>query len=542
MGSSSECAEGRRRVRLVVFSITAEWGRLREVLRAEQEDETICAVTPNFLFPSERERMARENPRVQVFRTFHDLLEREDMEFCDAEADRRVLSRGEGREGRVEEYYGEIMQLKNQRAARRLAEEFEVRGGVLLSGDLGIAPDVWLELGLLDRRVPAAAAEEASVGAKLRRWLSNPVRFHVLEWNEERWLLVGRPERVAQYLDRTVIKLRELGRGWTWWFNVQMKLVLKLRLPSSVVRPILRVVNAPWAMRHRSLRYVAATVHEDNVAVARLAEGLGFDYVNLQDSFLPSYYPSRYLLYRPAVRLFFVWDNFSRGLFERHGLESARWEAFKAWTLPTIGRAPTPVRRILYLSSGAGDWTALKNRSDEDLALALLAEVARVRPEMEIRYRPHPLWLHPEHQGMNSIERAVELVEEMGLPNLFVSQGARKDGRSFSLSGNLSSVSSSMEEDVDWAELVIGEHSQTILVGAQRGKLVVGLNVSKHPAYFGDYARIGFPLVSAAGELLSVIEQLSRAETAELLLDKYNEAIVRHNRENVDGPAERMRG
>lgn len=536
VGSKDRGPSGRARVRLIVFSITADWQQLCAALRAEGEDEEICAVTPHLLFPSERERLAREDPRVRVFRTFHDLLEREDMERCDAEADRRLLERRAGREGRVEEYYAEIMRLKNECAVRRLVAEFEVTGGALVSGDLGIAPDVWRELGLADWRRPEVLPR-ASFWRKLRKFFFDPVRIHYLECKEERWLLIGRPDRVAQYLDWSAVTLTPMGLGWEWWFSLQMKAVLKLRLPAAAIRPVLRLVNAPWAMSNRAVTRAAATVHEDHTGVARLAEGLGLEYLNLQDSFLPSYYPSRYLLYRPAVRRFLVWDNFSRGIFDRHGLASSRWEGFREWTLPKIrDLGPGPLRRVLYLSSGAGDWTALKNRSDEDLALSWLTDAARARPGVEFRYRPHPLWLHREHQGLNSIDRVVELVEQIGLRNLFVSQGARTDGRNFSLSGNLSSVSSSMDEDIAWAELVLGEHSQTMLVAAEQGKTIAGVNVSKHPSYFSDYAGVEFPLVSSAEDLVALVDTMSWPEKCAAFLQSYNAAIERHNRENAAAP------
>jgi hypothetical protein len=217
-------------------------------------------------------------------------------------------------------------------------------------------------------------------------------------------------------------------------------------------------------------------------------------------------------------------------------LESTGWSAYRSWKLPAIDPATwQPVRRIVYLASGAGDWTALKNRSDEDLALALLIRVAQLRPDLTICYRPHPLWLHPEHQGVDSIHRAVACLSATASPNIMVSQGARADGRGFSLTGNLSAVSSSVEEDIERSDLVLGEHSQTMLVAARRGKVIAGINVSRHPPYFGDYARLGFPLVTTAEELADLVERMSRSDAG--FLDGYNEAIKRHNRENCGNPA-----
>lgn len=523
---------GRPRVRLHVFSITVDWPGLEAELKMVGAGETVGVLTPHQLLPVERARLDRGCAGEVVTRTYHDLLDVADMEFCDEEADRLTVAEHGAREGRVGEYYAAILRLKNERAAERLRAEFDVAGGAVWSGDLGIEPAVWLGLGLDDRRPPPARPPVSAWG-RLRRALGEPAGCHWLEWRGERWLLVGRRERVAQYLDRAAVSWRPAGRFATWWFHLEMFLVLRLPLPVGVVRAGLRVLNAPWARRFRGARGLAATVHEDNVAVARLAESLGLDYVNLQDSFLPAYYPSRYLRYRPAVRRFLVWDEFSHGIFRRHGLSSERWGAYRSWSLPMLAAgAAGPVRRLVYLCSGAGDWTALKNRSDEDRALLLLAEVARRRPDVEIRYRPHPLWLHPEHQGLNSIDRVVAGVAALALPNLGVSQSVRRDGRRFTLDGNLSAVSSSMEEDIDWADLVLGEHSQTILVAAQRGKLIAGLHVAKHPGFFADYARLGFPRVTTPEELETLIDRAGTVGADGGFRADYNRTIARHNREN----------
>ena len=140
---------------------------------------------------------------------------------------------------------------------------------------------------------------------------------HHLDWNGERWLLIGRPERILQYLRKGAVTLRPLGVAAGIWFNVQLIAVAKLRPRSRLVRATLRAINLPWSIVNRSTSRLAATVHERSFATAALAASLDLDYANLQDSFLPSYYPSRYLLYRPAVRRYYVWDRLSQGIFNR---------------------------------------------------------------------------------------------------------------------------------------------------------------------------------------------------------------------------------
>ena len=534
----------RPRVWLYVFSITVDWSRLEEVLALLGGRRRICVLTPHLMLPDERERLLRMAGAECEFRTFHDLLDVAEMEHCDEEADRLVVAAHGERSGRdelVDVYYATLTRLKNQRILEKLQTQFNVEGGAILCGDLGIVPEVWHGLGLA-HLAPSTARPRRSLWAKIDELFSSPMPFHYLNWNGGSWLLAGRPARVGQYLDQNAVTMVPLGKVAIFWFNLQLLLWRRLDPNSQIGRWIWRLLNFPWRLANRQVPLLAATVHEHGYVLANLAGVLDLEYVNLQDSFLPAYYPSRYLLYRPQVRRYYVWDHFSRGIFNRHGLASVHWPAYQSWALPQISPDGwKPVRRIVYLASGAGDWTALKNRSDEDLVLVLLIEIAKRRPDISIYYRPHPLWLHPEHQGLNSIQRVIASLEALALPNLMVSQGARADGRNFTLSGNLSAVSSSVDEDIAWADLVLGEHSQTMLVAARRGKIIAGINMSRHPPYFADYARIGFPLVTSAEGLLGLIECMDDAVTRENFATGYNAAIARHNRENCDEATPPMR-
>src|SRR5690606_30958515 len=111
---------------------------------------------------------------------------------------------------------------------------------------------------------------------------------------------------------------------------------------------------------------------------------------------------------------------------------------------------------IVVLTSGANDSTALKNRCDEDRMFEFFMDFARKRPEIEVCYRPHPLWAHPEHQGINSIERLFHYVDRHGPKNLSVSIDAMMEGKNFKQDGNISRQSKSISKEIAEAELVVG--------------------------------------------------------------------------------------
>ena len=515
----------------MVFSITVDQARLREALATVAEGGVVCMLTPHVVFEHERRWVAEVCEGQVEYRTFHDLLGQVEAELCDTEADRLVVEKNPQRSGRVGEYYRTIKYLKNKAAAGKLSEEFVWNGGAVFCDDLGICADVWRAEKLKDC-VPRTVVRRVSMVERLKRWCARSVRCQYLSHRGQCWLLVGRPERLGQYLEREGVALRSPSRAGALWLGLQLIMFAGPGGQRRVVRWLWWAVNSAWRQANGRVTWLVAAVHEDSGALECLAEALGMKYGNLQDSFLPSYYPSRYLLYRPAVERFYVWDDFSHGIFKRHGLVSERWSGYRSWRLPQV-RDAKAVRCIVYLSSGAGDWSALKNRSDEDLALELLVRVARARPDIKILYRPHPLWLHPEHQGVDSINRVVRYLEMLELPNIRVSQGAQMDGRGFLASANLSVVSSTVEEDMQSADLVLGEHSQTMLVAAQSGKVIAGVNVAKHTPYFADYVHVGFPLIESTKDLLGLVERMENPKERDEFLMSYNAAVERHNRENA---------
>ena len=197
----------RPRVWLYVFSITVDWSRLEEVLALLGGRRRICVLTPHLMLPDERERLLRMAGAECEFRTFHDLLDVAEMEHCDEEADRLVVAAHGERSGRdelVDVYYATLTRLKNQRILEKLQTQFNVEGGAILCGDLGIVPEVWHGLGLA-HLAPSTARPRRSLWAKIDELFSSPMPFHYLNWNGGSWLLAGRPARVGQYLDQNAV-------------------------------------------------------------------------------------------------------------------------------------------------------------------------------------------------------------------------------------------------------------------------------------------------------------------------------------------------
>jgi hypothetical protein len=268
-------------------------------------------------------------------------------------------------------------------------------------------------------------------------------------------------------------------------------------------------------------------MHEYQPGHSELAHNLKIDLVILQDGFLPENYTSRYLAYYIGVREFWVWDRLSLGLFENQGFKAEVCEFLSVPKLPEIERDQYPVRTIVVLTSGAGDWTALKNRSDEDQMVMAFVKVAEHFPDVQIIYRCHPLWAHPAHQGINSILRVKEYFRRRGLKNIMVSEESLTQSRRFMERGELGFPQSSLAKDLGRADLVFGEHSYTMIDAARQHTLFASVNLTRRRNFFESFTKLGFPHLTSTEEIISFIGQLQASP--DHILQSYNKAIQCYN-------------
>jgi len=274
-----------------------------------------------------------------------------------------------------------------------------------------------------------------------------------------------------------------------------------------------------------------SSFHEYGPDYVTIAKDLRMDLIILQDGFLPENYSSKYLAYYFEIEKFWVWDKLSLGLFDNQGYNAEVCPFFSTPSLPPIEKSPYSVKTILVLTSGAGDWTALKNRSDEDQMVIAFKEIAERFPEIRIIYRCHPLWAHPEHQGINSIKRVDCYFREKGLTNIAVSGESFVQSEKFGKSGLLGISHSSLEQDLKEADMVFGEHSYSMIDAALKGKLFVSINLTNRRNFFHNYSKLGFPHLNSVQELISFIEDIQISSTR--IIERYNKAVLRYNVERT---------
>ena len=189
-------------------------------------------------------------------------------------------------------------------------------------------------------------------------------------------------------------------------------------------------------------------------------------------------------------------------IFDYHKLSSRVIPFRNKLYIPTPS-FPSQLKKVLCVASGAGDWTALKNRSDEDKMIYAFGKIASMFPDVQFIYRCHPVWIHPLHQGVNSINRAAEYISNLNLPNFKIScniPDANVDGKFV-----LSFKRSSFEDDLKDVDLVFGEHSISMIDAAFKNILFASCNVTGRRDFFAGVTKLGFPHCESIEEISQLL-------------------------------------
>lgn len=231
---------------------------------------------------------------------------------------------------------------------------------------------------------------------------------------------------------------------------------------------------------------LASTVHGFRSWAANLGQPINI----IVDGFHPPNYSRSYIDYYPANAIFLAREPISAAWFSKFGwrtiiepdiLKPLRFQ-------PPQLFAGHPLR-ILVALNHAGDWSALIHRSDTDRLVEAAGGLAAAYPNVKVRVRPHPSMTHTEHEGPQARTRIVNHLASRDLPTLTVS-------------------ASSLDDDLDWADLVISEYSQVLIDAWSLGKLGIAVNLSGRRSYMEVYEALGFPAVTTEKALHEMIQGL----------------------------------
>lgn len=469
------------------------------------KDNKNIILTTCVLFENEKTIISGIIKNAEYY-TFADYLSDYDMQQCDERAFSNQLRDHD-------EYVEHVKYEKNKLVCEKVNKQYGPIHGYLLSAkeDLGICEKVWLNYGFkmlkkaqfyynvssfskLRSKIkdikPIADAYYSLKNRKEKAYIE-PKYVHVYEENGYKYVMVGKLHRIDYRLDKEFKQsdeeCRKLNEG-IFYSGEEGQYMTPWHEHSKCIVPDEEMYDVRW----------------------------------IQDGYLPSNYSDYTYHFKPSNVIYDVWDINGSLLFKNKMLPYEMLPFRKKLYLPTP-KFPSSISTILVATSATGDWTALKNRSDDDYLVIAFAKIAKLFPNIRVVYRCHPDWILPNTVGVNSIDRVIDYFDYLHLDNLVLSSNIpnAKEG-----DGYIQSFSrSSLEEDLKAADIVFGEHSISIIDAGFRGIPFCSVNLSGRRNLFESITNLGFPHCESIDDIINILEMISTQDFQE----KYNRAVNKYN-------------
>ena len=492
-------------INIFIFTQNLILDSLKRFQSLSSNNDTNVFLTTHYLFENERAFIASIFPNC-IFKDFADYLTDKEMEECDL---------GAYRSSDIE-YSDYLLLMKKQKnliVAQKIMRDHPADKKIIFSDDLGIDLKVWKDIGF--KKVKADYYYTLPLKTKVINYLSGIDAlkriYRSLRSSKRRRQACFDPNEVfvSHYNGRKYVFIGKMSR-------IDYRLGISFE-PSA--EEYEQLINGQYETKETCTymttwhEHVKCQIPDDERYAVRWA----------QDGYLPPNYSHKDYCFKPANVIYYCWDILGTDLFKNQGLPYELIPFRKKLYLPQPV-FPEKIKNILIVASGSGDWTALKNRSDDDIMVDAFAQMAKRFPNIHFTYRCHPTWVHPSNVGVNAIERVHGYFESLKLPNLTLSSNiplANSEGKfQFSFSR------SSLDEDLKNADLVFGEHSISMIDAAFKGIPFCSVNLTNRRNFFIGINNLGFPTVSSHEAIADMINNI----TDKTFQDQYLKAIENYNR------------
>lgn len=466
----------------------------------ESQNEVI---TTHFLFENERELLNSIFTNC-TFHTFADYLTDSEMAEIDEKSYKSSTIA-------YEKYLSNIKEKKNRLVAEKALKDSKSSKLYIFSDDLGIDIDVWANAGFKYVKCEYYYHEKKSWKTILKNYIKAIPGLKKIKDILKPYKMMHDPSEVlvANYNGRKYVFLGKINR-----IGYRLNLDFK---PSEVE---CAKINKNQFESKDTCTYFT-TWHEHGKC--NVPDNPKYEVRWAQDGYLPPNYSHKDYFFKPDNVKYYCWDVLGMNLFKNQGLPYEMIPFRKKLYIPTPVFSKK-VMNILIVASGSGDWTALKNRSDDDIMVDAFVQMARRFPEIHFTYRCHPTWVHPQNVGVNAINRVHNYFRWLNLPNLTLSSNTPPldDGNGFQYSFSRSSL----DEDLKSADLVFGEHSVSMIDAAFKGIPFASVNITNRRNFFIGINNLGFPTCRSHEDIAKIIENATEKEYQE----GYLKAVENYNR------------
>ena len=493
-------------INIFLFTQNLKLSSLFRIAKISNIQDTNVFLTTHFLFDNERDLLSSIFSNC-IFKDFADYLTDSEMESCDTLAYSSVDM----------DYYlylSELKRRKNILVAEKVLKEYGISNKYILSDDLGIDVSVWKKYGFKSIKCEYYYSESSMNKLKQcakkipgikrvykslidNKPVYNPNDVYVGYSDGKKYVFIGKMSRIDYRLNIRFDKSKEecdrLNKGlyetkdkctyMTTWHEHG-----KCQIPDK------DIYSVRWT----------------------------------QDGYLPPNYTHKDYCFKPNNVIYYCWDVLGTQLFKNQNLPYEIIPFRKKLYLPKP-KFPKEVKRILIVASGSGDWTALKNRSDDDIMVDAFSKLAKKFPEIQFVYRCHPTWVHPQNVGVNAINRVHDYFNSLNLNNLSLSSNMPLSNVNGEFQFSYSR--SSLEEDLLNSDIVFGEHSISMIDAAFKEIPFCSVNLTNRRNFFVGINDLGFPSCVSIDEIIDQIERFKNPDYQAT----YLEAIERYNLMTAEG-------
>ncbi len=491
---------------IVVFTQNLKLDSFFKV-KEKLESENVIFLTSHHLFENEK-RYIQSTLNVKcIFFEFASFLSDTEMEDIDQKA-------FENSKNNIQKFLLNIRYIKNQTIASKICDTYKGTKGFLLSqnNDIGIADEIWIGAGFqkLDAEFYYNSCENRSKD-KVTSFLSRikPLKtiYHKLR------------NRIIPLYDKDEVFVAYKDSKKYIFIGKMHRIGYRMELEFENSQEECRKLNRGQYYRADECQYLT-TLHESEKC--RIPDKKKYDVRRIQDGYLPSNYLKEYYSFIPGNVKYYVWDTMGAKVFLEANLPVELMPFRKKLYMP-VPIFPSAVNEILVVASGSGDWTALKNRSDDDLLVEAFVEIAKMYPQIHIRYRCHPSWVHPDNLGVNSIKRVAEYFDSLEAGNITISSNIPNAASQCGF--QLSFTRSSLEEDLRNADIVFGEHSVSMIDAAFNKIPFCSVNMTNRRNFFDGMTKLGFPHCVSVEDISTTIKCI----LTEKYQTMYRKAVTNYN-------------
>ena len=133
----------KKKINLVIFTHSIPIDDIRNCINIITNNHPVLCLSPHKSFLYERKKISSKTSKDLIFKSFYELLRKDELTKIDIMADKKILHKYKSRDRNIVNYFNLIVKIKNQRVKENLSNQYKIQGINVLADDLGIDKYVW---------------------------------------------------------------------------------------------------------------------------------------------------------------------------------------------------------------------------------------------------------------------------------------------------------------------------------------------------------------------------------------------------------------